>query len=183
MAHGSFRACEVVGMRRDSGEPLRRLIGAVRTSIRVTAVLCACAGSWRAPVPWLHCHVAPSNQQMASNLSRHLRGWHADSGHEETGWHLHFVLIDDLLRGGGCPVPPGQDEGDSQPFHLKDVVPTVDSPTNSHVLRVGRTVADSIVCTGPEVLTRPHGIESRCRSFDGRPKPQQLQKLLCVSLC
>ena len=57
---------------------------------------------WQAPLPWLHRHTE-RNFTATPGLARHLAVYHTHQ--EEAGWHLHFSLLSDIVRGTGCPVP------------------------------------------------------------------------------
>jgi hypothetical protein len=169
-------------MRRQSQHPQRRRKANFRTIVRVFALASMCVGLWRAPLPWLHRHVEPVGHASA-NLSRHLNAWHAGSPRAETGWHLHFALIDDILRGDGCPVPPGQGEESPHQFDSNSVVSTSDSATRLHVSRLGDSILAGLTTNVPEMGPPTLSSSSRCLSSESRVTPRSLQAILCVCLC
>lgn len=73
--------------------------------------LCVFASSWQAPVPWLHYHGENSGCIDGAQLALHLQTLHANSDESESGWHFHFVMLDDIVRGSGLPIPA--QEGDA----------------------------------------------------------------------
>ncbi|HIE96063.1 MAG TPA: hypothetical protein EYG03_26190 [Planctomycetes bacterium] len=93
----------------------RRLAEILALSFFVVVSLC------RTPIPWVHRHDgAEKNDQFAE----HLAAYHAD-GDEETGWHVHFSMVNDILRGNGCPVPPSENEPDPADLQLKSLAAIV----------------------------------------------------------
>ena len=68
-----------------------------RTSIwHVCLCWLLCLSVWRGPVPVVHDHSLDLNS-LANNsqLAEHAIAYHAEClGHEETGLHFHFVLVD-----------------------------------------------------------------------------------------
>ena len=99
----------------------RPLTAAVRTTIRIVTFLCLCASLWQAPLPCVHLHTDGPDASLSQTMDRHLSTWHCTNETDESGWHLHFAMLDDILRGGGCPVP--QDAGgDELPLTIEHVV-------------------------------------------------------------
>lgn len=72
--------------------------------------VCLFLSLWRAPVPCFHAHDDAGERSAGDDLTAHLAHYHARPGLEVHGWHLHFVTLRDLLRGGGCPVPDHREQ-------------------------------------------------------------------------
>lgn len=79
---------------------------AVRTGFRTMLFLSVFISFWQAPVPVIHQHCLTSGVVNAQTLALHLASLHADEMNREDDWHLHFVMLDDLMRGSGLPIPP-----------------------------------------------------------------------------
>ncbi len=176
----------------------RLLIVATRNSFRVVVVVCVCLSMWRAPLPWLHRHgestsydesvgAESGGAEMAQRLERHLMVWHSGSTVPTTEWHLHFAMLADILRGGGCPVPPDEDgddqDGDALPVIAEQVLPadhaarTVDASfVRTDSISTGHANCDTTpACCFDRTMRRQFlsaFAESRC-----------LQTVLCVAQC
>ncbi len=148
----------------------RRLAEILALSFFVVVSLC------QTPIPWVHRHDgAEKNDQFAE----HLATYHAD-GEEERGWHVHFSLLNDILRGNGCPVPPSEDEPDSADLLLYSHRAIVSS------LIVGNQQACpvSLVVGDPhnQNVPRLRGISSGAEQHDCASSCALLISL-CVSRC
>ena len=103
----------------------RQITTAARTLFQAVTFVCLCASLWRAPVPWLHRHIevaiAGSTAGAMDTLDRHLDEWHSDDELSKSSVHLHFAMLDDIVRGGVCPVPADSD--DDEPLVVEHLVP------------------------------------------------------------
>ena len=127
------------------------------------------------PIPWVHRH---DGAERIDQFAEHLATYHAD-GEEESGWHVHFSLVSEILRGNGYPVPPGEDEPDSADVQLNSHSAIVSSliVSNQHVCPISMVVGDShnqYVARRPKI---PSGAQHNCALC------QALLISLCVSRC
>lgn len=143
---------------------------------------CAIASLWQAPVPWVHHHSKGDGRVPTSLVSRHMQAMHADTTSDETGWHLHFVMIGDILRGGGCPVLPDRAD-DSQTLQTQQVT----FADSSLAKRVDATAvsppafARQIV---PETVAAAESQAHPRRQFLGDlTAARRLQLMLCIARC
>jgi hypothetical protein len=137
---------------------------------------------WQAPIPWWHAHSQDSavNHDAARILQRHVEAYHACEVLEVR--HVHFVLLADVARGAGTPVPCGDDEPD----------------LNSTWVLIPRSVeeADATRITAPldlqpvagaqlAVAARPSGSANRLRVqfLTDFAQGQRLLPLLGIALC
>jgi hypothetical protein len=99
----------------------RRRAGILVLSFFVLVALC------QTPIPWVHRH---GGEEQNGQFAEHLAAYHAD-GNVEHGWHVHFSMVDDILRGNGCPVPSSKDESDPVDIRLSssDAITIVSSGT------------------------------------------------------
>jgi hypothetical protein len=96
------------------------LIAMMRQGFRVALFVCVSLSVWQGPLPWLHQHdECPARVQP--RLAMHVTAWHAGQP-ELGGWHLHLATLDDILRGEGNPIPPTEDEEQSQRLFVQSVV-------------------------------------------------------------
>ncbi len=93
----------------------RRPAGNLVLSFFVLVSLC------QTPIPWVHRH---DGVEKNGQFADHLAAYHAD-GEEERGWHVHFSLVNDILRGNGCPIPPSEDDPDPADLQLKSLAAIV----------------------------------------------------------
>lgn len=160
----------------------RQAVSTARTVSRAVVFVCVCVSLWRAPLPWLHHHESRSVGAFGTQLSRHLDMWHCRDASDESGWHLHFALLDDILRGGGCPVPPDENENEL-PLTIGHVVPgdhvvsvakSLLSPVHSLIVWKGVVHASEATVARTDLLRRRHA--------DEQAEPRRLLTLLCVAL-
>ena len=161
---------------------LRRwLIGTASAGFRTLAYLCLFASLWRAPLPWVHVHGEPRAVPMQQRLDRHLAAWHWESQPDDREWHLHFAMLDDLLRGNGCPIPLDNGRGE-QPLTTRHVAPLEEAGRSSvHRLAVEWTpvcleavspLQPSAGTVGPRFSSPPRETYSR-----------RLLTVLCIARC
>lgn len=138
------------------------------------------ASLWQAPIPWLHFHPVAAHGSDA--LVTHVDAYH-HLAPLSAEWHLHFVKLNEVLRGGGCPVPVDKENSDRE---RADVV-VLPSETSPVMERSPLSVAFDVAPLNdtPELHTaltadvhfRPRQALSR-HSLDGT-----LLSLICVALC
>ncbi len=148
----------------------RRPAGNLVLSFFVLVSLC------QTPIPWVHRHDgAEKNDQFAD----HLAAYHAD-GEEERGWHVHFSLVNDILRGNGCPIPPSEDDPESADIRLNSFGAIVPS-SNVRLNFLGAIVSNQQACPISNVVVRlteiSFGAQHDCASS------RALLISLCVSRC
>lgn len=144
------------------------------------AYACTIASLWQAPIPWLHLHADAA--QRSDALVTHLDAYHRCAPFSAE-WHLHFVLLNEVLHGGGCPVPVDEESRDRE---WADVV-VLPTETSSVLDQSPVSVAFDLAPLNdtPELHTavsadthfRPRHPLSR-HSLDGT-----LLSLICVALC
>jgi hypothetical protein len=172
----------------------RHITNATRMTFRAIAFLCVCASLWRAPVPWFHFHdglgphgslAEAADSGMTMLLNRHLESCHSDGETTESEWHLHVVMLDDIVRGHGCPVPPTGSEAPDEVF----VPVTHVAPAEPSAVPV--TLADAIPLPSVDLwqsdsMTVPDGLNVRAlrRQFlSDHAESRRLLTVLCVSRC
>ena len=128
------------------------------------------------PIPWVHRH---DGAERIDQLAEHLATYHAD-GEEESGWHVHFSLVSDILRGNGYPVPPGEDEPDPADVQLNSHSAVVSSWIfgNQQSCASAMVVGDSHNQYVARREKIPSGALHNCALNDGA-----LLISLCVSRC
>lgn len=100
----------------------RYLKAASRKAVQIALLVSLFVSQWQAPLPWLHRHHESDSAELTQQLNCHLTTWHSQTETEQCEWHLHFALLDGILRGGGCPVP--LEEGNEEfPFIEEHVAP------------------------------------------------------------
>ncbi len=77
---------------------------------RPIACLLLCLLVWRGPVPVLHCHGFDEPQE-AIRLAEHLEDYHETASASSGQWHLHLMLLGDLVSSG----PGGESEQPAEP--------------------------------------------------------------------
>tara|TARA_R110002110_G_scaffold250431_1_gene466542 strand:+ start:81 stop:578 length:498 start_codon:yes stop_codon:yes gene_type:complete len=163
----------------------RKAAMTTRTVFRVVTFVCLCASLWRAPLPWLHCHEKAAHTDSAIGsmltLNRHLDEWHSDDEAGESRMHLHFAMLDEILRGGGCPV--SADGDDDEPPVVEHLVPPGQCVGPADLLfdiADVWDVADTTCFRFPSIAGR----RSTSRQFLGdHAESHRLLTVLCVSRC
>jgi hypothetical protein len=111
--------------------------------------------------------------------------WHREE-FESGDWHLHFVLLDDIFRGEGCPVPPTEEEDQSQELFAQAMALVEPAPLSRLAW-----LAMLSECTAP-VVAIPLADESPPHSTHSPPPRQflasfaiarSLESLLCSAQC
>ena len=160
----------------------RPVTTAIRTTFRIVTFLCLCASLWQAPLPCVHHHRDGADASLSRTMDRHLSMWHCTNQTDASSWHLHFAMLGDILRGGGCPVP--HDAGD-------DELP----PTAEHVVSANQIVSlcDSLLAPVQSLVVSQDqssktfglGDASRTRrQFLGdQAEERRLLTMLCVMRC
>jgi hypothetical protein len=160
----------------------RYLKAAAQKTVQVALLVSLFVSQWRAPLPWLHRHHESTSAELAQQLDSHRTTWHSQSETEQCGWHLHFALLDDILRGGGCPVPP--EEGDEEFPFIEEHVAPAKLVTKSDGL-------DFRLTESMWTSQNPCGkAANSCRSqallgrfLGGHAEPRHLLTVLCVAQC
>lgn len=163
----------------------RQTATAARTLFHAVTFVCLCASLWRAPVPWLHRHIEVANSRSAAGamdtLDRHLDEWHSGDELGESSVHLHFALLDDIVRGGGCPVSPDSD--DDEPLVVEHLVPPGQSVVQADLsiqLADDWNVSDARFVVSPiRVAQRP----TQDQFLGDYSASRRLLTLLCVAQC
>lgn len=169
-------------MARKPRNSITTLKDAVRTAFRSVLLVCVFASLWRAPIPWLHHHDTPVTGEFSDQLSRHLNAWHHGSLENPAGWHLHFAMLDDILRGGGCPVPADGNE-DELPVTVEFAEPSVVNAVSVELLLLSVNLL-TVWSDGPlESLSAFRRSDLRKRGVDEKVEPRRLLTLLSVSRC
>jgi hypothetical protein len=89
----------------------RRFAARMRTVGWCVLWFCLFASLWRAPVPCVHIHDESPADVRNAELREHVARFHVgERAADHHGWHVHFVTLRELLRGGGFPVPDSGDE-------------------------------------------------------------------------
>lgn len=159
----------------------RSLRSAVRTGFRTLLFLSVFISFWQAPVPVIHRHCVTSGVVNAQTLALHLASLHEDDINREDDWHLHFVMLDDLIRGSGLPIPPQDGQSPVLPKdhvvlgdHFQSEATSLSAPT------ILAWSAESLVIQptglGEQTLSRlysPEDLAPSCR----------LHLVLCVARC
>lgn len=147
----------------------------------VRIVTCVCVSLWHAPLPWLHCHGSPEAGEHRELLRQHANRWHVGDATDEDGWHLHFAMLDDIVRGGGCPVPPDEDGDDQQPASPDVVSGPLFESAIEWVMSSAR-----LGVSGPGIpLATPVGrrsLDSLNRNADKSSGHRRLLTVLCISV-
>lgn len=115
-------------------------------------------------------------------MARHLSTWHGDNETDQSGWHLHFAMLGDVLRGGGCPVP--QDAGDDElPLTIEHIVSANQIVSLSDSLHA--PVQSSVVSQHESSKTSGLGTTTRApRQFLGeQAEERRLLTMLCIIRC
>ncbi len=167
------------------GHNTRRLITTTtRNTFRAVALVCVLASQWQVPLPWLHCHGAPCDPAMAQRLDQHTSVFHADGETSGIEWHLHFAVLDDIVRNGGCPVPRGEtDEEDQSRRTVERFAPvSYDAGHGASRYREGlaNVVRQDATVNTPDVLS---GRSERRQFLGDHTALGRLQVVLCVALC
>jgi hypothetical protein len=159
----------------------RRIATAGRNSFRALVFVCVCASLWQAPVPWLHHHCKNANNATSSLLALHLQSLHKNGVGRATGWHLHFVMLDDIVRGSGLPIPPS--EGDAPVLPKEHVVPG--DSTSVEVAPVCTPALRTIAfypLHSPAADVMHQGL-ARVQFLGDLASPLRLHLVLCVARC
>ena len=160
----------------------RQAARAARAVFRFVLFVCMCASLWRAPLPWLHHHEGRDAAEFSENMSRHLDVWHGNTASDESGLHLHFAMLDDILRGGGCPVPPDEHD-DEPPPTIQQVIP------GNHVVNAAETLlasVHSIIVWSDALHSNTAAVgraDLRRRPVDDRTAARRLLTVLCIAQC
>lgn len=155
---------------------------AVRATFRIVTFLCLCVSLWQAPLPWVHLHTEGADASLCKTMDRHLSMWHCTNETDESGWHLHFAMPDDILRGGGCPVP--QDAGEDElPLTIEHVVSANQIVSLSDSLLA--PVQSFVVSQNESSKTSGVSTASRTRrQFLGdQTEERRLLAMLCIIRC
>lgn len=139
-------------------------------------VVCVSASLWQAPLPWLHCH---NEEQVRNNeaFARHLSIYH--DGEDGTGWHFHFALLEDILRGEGCPVPTDSDGPDASVW----LVTQLDSNDRHHSFDYELRIADFIHSERVLPVSRRVDAAPLRNPLQHHTKARRLLALICVCRC
>ncbi|MFT5323780.1 MAG: hypothetical protein ACI8P0_001631 [Planctomycetaceae bacterium] len=160
----------------------RPVTAAVRTMFRIVTFLCLCASMWQAPLPCVHLHSDGPDSSLSQMMDRHLSMWHCTNETDESGWHLHFAMLDDILRGGGCPVPQGSGE-DELPLTIEHVVSANQIVSLSDALLAP---AQSFVLSQDE-SSKTSGVSTASRTrrqfLGDQAEERQLLTMLCIIRC
>jgi hypothetical protein len=169
------------GLSRNTRQSLKSTF---RAGFQIVLFVCVSVSVWRGPIPWIHRHVDPPDGQ-SERLAAHRLAWHSE-GSESGEWHVHFALLGDILRGEGHPVPPTEDEQQSQELFVQAIALVEQAPLS----RLAWLTMLS-ECTAPAVALRP-AYESPPHSTHS-PPPRQflaafaiaggLESLLCSAQC
>lgn len=162
--------------------PLRQnLCAALRRAALSVVWICVLANLWRAPMVWIHVH-SPGDapDSVAANLAEHVTGFHRSNVRpDEDAWHIHLALLDDIVRGGGDPIP--SDEQDV-PVLPSSVCPL--PHTNS--FQAEATTRERLSYDCPSIdrpaLTR-HAADNCELLLGSALRPPNLVAVLCVARC
>ena len=154
------------------------IASSVKASLHALVLWCACVSLWRAPVACLHRHA----EAEPGLLARHLQACHNDHG--ESDWHVHFAYLNDVLRGGGCPVPLGDDENDTTSEQMTAPVVLL-GQARIHFAETGVAVAVPSVALPPcPLLIGPRlDVHWRRQFLSHFQMEHRLQALLCSAQC
>lgn len=164
---------------RQSLPECRQLAGSLFRTMAYCSVMLSL---WQAPLPWLHCHSAGGADQVTQQT--HVAAYHPGR-EQQRAWHLHFALLSDIVRGGGCPVPPddnGRDRESQQTIALASEL-SAGSPR----LLQSASWLSSILPAAPADVAATSALAD-VRFFDRHPLNRfalsgDLLPLLCVSRC
>ena len=124
-----------------------------RLFAHVTLWFCVFLACWRAPVPWLHRHLEAG--QTSEQFVAHLQTYHAgDSDDVVPGeWHVHLVLLNDILNDCSCPgFPDRDDQHDESQFVVTGSV----AVRGVHNALRGTSPPFLLHCVEPTSETRDH---------------------------
>ena len=156
---------------------------AFRAGSRIVLFVCVCISVWRGPIPWFHRHVNLGTAD-AIRLAAHRTAWHAEESESED-WHLHFVLLDDILRGEGCPVPPTEEEDQSQDLFAHTMALVEHAPL-SRLAWLAAFSEHIVPAVAPPLAkaSPPHTNHSPPRQFlSDFAISRGLESLLCTAQC
>jgi len=145
---------------------------------------CLFASLWRAPVPCVHIHEDSAAVDREHDVREHVARFHVGELDEDHhGWHVHFVTLRAILRGGGYPVPEDGDErnADEMPvvLSLADGRPAPAAAQSAEFWRQGESADPSVAaCVGDVGGSLDCGSSRRFAVSPNRRLP-----LLCVARC
>lgn len=162
----------------------RRLAGSFFRTLAYCSVVLSL---WQAPFPWFHCH-SPGDDEQVTQLT-HVAAYHAGGyrpGREQQrAWHLHFALLPDIVRGGGCPVPPDEDGRDRE--SLQNIPLASDSAGGSpRLLQAGNWLGGLPSFTSADLAAAPRLFDDRFLNrhpLNRSASSGGLLPLLCICVC
>ncbi len=164
-------------MIRSSHHFIRRTKHAAALCLHGLTLFCVAVSLWRAPLPWLHCHVA---QESDAKLAEHIANYANEGVDDASDWHLHLVLLRDLFRGG-----PAQAPTEDPPVPLDDLLA---EPFDEDFTRCFDhcgwlpVVEHGSVFDGQRLLTASFSRQRR-QFFSDFAESRRLQRLLCIARC
>lgn len=165
----------------------RQVTAAVRTTFLIVTFLCLCVSLWQAPLPVLHHHVHAdyatlSKTMVSQTMDRHQSAWHGDDETKEAGWHLHVAMLDDILRGGGCPVP-SEPDSDELPLTIEHAVPTNQLTGQLDPLLTPLQPLVASQDDSHKTFDLGHALRSRRQFLGDQAEARRLLTVLCVIRC
>lgn len=162
----------------------RRAVAAIRTSFRIVTLICVSASLWRAPLPCFHEHHDSVQQAGAGPLASHLTAMHAADEPHDDCWHVHYAMLEDIVRGGGYPIPADESDDERPSPFEQQVTPELHAASGTlvHPSRFARTAE----LTPSELLLLPARRSHAARRLPAdhfRAPPRRLQSVLCVVQC
>lgn len=160
---------------------VRTATKAAQSVFRTVLLVSVSVSLWQAPVPWLHHHRHDEEALAEPQLALHLLSMHKVANHCPDNWHWHFVMLADIIRGSGLPVPAG--EGDAPVLPKEHVVP--DKCLTSDVsadCAAPLVVLNSLFATPLTPIVCSESL-SRLQFLGDSANSLRLHLVLCVARC
>ncbi len=157
------------------------LCAALRRAALSVVWICLLANLWRAPIAWIHVHQANGTSESLSSLqSQHVAGFHhSETNRTKDAWHVHLAFLDEIVRGGGSPIP--SDEQDD-PVVPSSVCPLPHADSFATAASDREKLAHlSVSVDRPALMLHP---TTRCeQTHESAAAPQDSVAVLCVARC